>query len=58
MVWFDTVGNATIEKVGKQEVEVFSTGHDKQNIMEESVERKRYLTLPFEEKAIPQRTNN
>ena len=31
-VWFDSVGNTTIEKVGSKEVEMFTTGHDKQNI--------------------------
>ena len=31
-VWFDRFGNTTIEKVGSKEVEMFATGHDKQNI--------------------------
>ena len=31
-VWFDRFGNTTIEKVGSNEVEMFATGHDKQNI--------------------------
>ena len=31
-VWFDSVGNTTIEKVVPKEVEMFTTGHDKQNI--------------------------
>ena len=31
-VWFDSVGNTTIQKVGSKEVEMFTTGHDKQNI--------------------------
>ena len=31
-VWFDRVGNTTIEKVGSKEVKMFTTGHDKQNI--------------------------
>ena len=31
-VWFDSVGNSTIEKIGAEEVEMFTTGHDKQNI--------------------------
>ena len=31
-VWFDSVGNTTIEKTGSKEVEMFTTGHDKQNI--------------------------
>ena len=31
-VWFDSVGNTNIEKVGSKEVEMFATGHDKQNI--------------------------
>ena len=31
-VWFDSVGNTTMEKTGSKEVEKFTTGHDKQNI--------------------------
>ena len=31
-VWFDGVGNTTIEKTGSQKVEMFTTGHGKQNI--------------------------
>ena len=31
-VWFDTVGNSTIEKIGAHEVGMYTTGHDKQNI--------------------------
>ena len=31
-VWFDSVGNTTIEKTGSKEAEMFTTGHDKQNI--------------------------
>ena len=32
MVWIDSVANTTIEKAGSTEVEMFTTGHDKQNI--------------------------
>ena len=31
-VWYDSVGNTTIEKIGKEDVALASTGHDKQNI--------------------------
>ena len=31
-VWFDSVGATTVESKGKKEVELFTTGHDKQNI--------------------------
>ena len=31
-VWYDSVGNTTIEKVGKEDIALASTGHDKQNI--------------------------
>ena len=32
VVWFDSVGNSIIEKIGAKEVEMFTTGHDQQNI--------------------------
>ena len=31
-VWFASVGNSTIEKTGSKQVEMFTTGHDNQNI--------------------------
>ena len=32
VVWFDSVGNSTVEKIGTKIFEMFTAGHDKQNI--------------------------
>ena len=32
-IWFESFGNTSIEKTGSKVVEMFTTGHDKQNIL-------------------------